>query len=223
MTRMEFVNVILHIDQYLSAWSVWMGPWLYVLVFAIIFAETGLIVTPFLPGDSLLFALGAMTTLGEGSLSLPTLCLLLTAAAFLGDNTNYLFGRYLGPKVFSKDDSILFHKKHLTRTQKFYEKYGVRAVLFARFLPILRTFIPFISGVAQMPHKKFLAYDIVGIIAWVNLFLLAGHFFGNLPGVKENFHYVILGIIVVSLIPVGIELVKILLSNAKKPNSLPQL
>jgi membrane-associated protein len=218
----DFVNLILHIDQSLSAWSLWMGPWLYVLVFAIIFAETGFIVTPFLPGDSLLFALGAMTTLEKGGLSLPVLCLLLTAAAFFGDNINFLFGRFIGPKVFSREDSFLFNKKHLTRTQGFYEKHGVKAVLFARFLPILRTFVPFISGVAQMPHRKFIAYDSIGIIAWVNLFLLTGHFFGNLPGVKENFHYVILGIIVVSLLPVGFELLKMAFA-ARKSGRFQQL
>lgn len=220
---MQFLHVILHIDQSLAAWSLWMGPWLYVLVFAIIFAETGLIVTPFLPGDSLLFALGAMTTLQQGSLSLGTLCLSLTLAAFFGDNINYLFGRKIGPKVFSKENSILFNKKHLLRTQSFYEKYGVRAVLFGRFIPIVRTFVPFISGVAQMEHKKFILFDSLGILAWINLFLLAGHFFGNLPGVKENFHYVVLGIIAVSLLPVAIELLKVLFATSKKPGNLPQL
>jgi|SRR6185312_8061874 len=215
MTPMEFLHVILHIDQSLAAWSLWMGPWLYVLVFVIIFAETGLIVTPFLPGDSLLFALGAMTTLAQGSLSLAILCLSLTFAAFLGDNINYSLGRIIGPRVFSKEDSFLFHKKHLLRTQSFYEKYGVRAVLFGRFIPIVRTFVPFISGVAQMPRKKFIFFDSLGILAWINLFLLAGHFFGNLPGVKKNFHYVVLGIIVVSLLPVTVELFKVMLSRSK--------
>jgi membrane-associated protein len=162
-----------------------------------------------------------MTTLEQGSLSLPLLCTGLTLAAMGGDNLNYLFGRKIGPKVFSKENSILFQKKHLLKTQKFYEKYGVRSVFLGRFIPIVRTFVPFITGVAQMPPKKFVLVDTIGAITWINAFLLAGHFFGNLPGVKEHFHYVVLAIIAVSLLPIGIEVLKVLFASKKTSNSLP--
>jgi membrane-associated protein len=204
---LEFVHIILHIDQYLAVWSQAMGPWLYVLMFAIIFAETGLIVTPFLPGDSLLFALGALTTMDSG-LDVWTLSISLMIAAFLGDNVNYKVGQYLGPKVFSKKDSRIFNQDHLQKTQRFYEKYGGKAIVLARFVPIVRTFVPFVAGVGQMKWANFLLYNIVGAVLWINIFLFAGHFFGNLPYIKRNFHVVILAVIVVSVLPIVIEFIR---------------
>lgn len=203
----EFIHVVLHIDQYLAAWSQAMGPWLYVLMFAIIFAETGLIVTPFLPGDSLLFALGALTAM-DGGPDVYAMSGLLMLAAFLGDNVNFRFGYYLGPKVFAKKDSKIFNQDHLQKTHIFYEKYGAKAVVLARFVPIVRTFVPFVAGVGKMDWKKFLFYNIFGAVIWINIFLFAGHFFGNLPSIKRNFHIVILAVIVVSVLPIVFEFVK---------------
>ena len=199
---MSFIDIVLHIDQYLSVWSQSMGPWLYVLIFFVIFAETGLVVTPFLPGDSLLFALGAMTTLEAGSLNFPLLSYLLVAAAFLGDNTNYFFGKYLGPKVFAAERSKLLNRKHLLKTQKFYEKHGSRTVIIARFMPIIRTFVPFVAGIGQMNYRKYITYSVFGAVLWTQLFLWAGRLFGNLPTVKSNFHIVIFAVIGLSVLPI---------------------
>jgi membrane-associated protein len=194
-------QVVIHIDQYLSIWSVTLGPWLYVLVFVIIFAETGLVVTPFLPGDSLLFALGAMTTLDAGALNFEMLSGILLVAAFTGDNTNYFFGKFIGPKVFSNEHSKFLNRKHLNKTQKFYNEYGSRAVIIARFMPIIRTFVPFVAGIGQMIYRKYISYSIFGAVLWTQLFLWAGRLFGNLPQVKSNFHIVIFAVIGLSFLP----------------------
>ncbi len=204
---MNLIEVVLHIDQYIAVWSQWMGPWLYVLMFAIIFAETGLVVTPILPGDSLLFALGALTAL-DGGLSLPLLSCLLLLAAFLGDNTNYFIGKKLGAKLFTKEDSKIFNKSYLLKTHSFYEKYGPKAVILARFVPIVRTFVPFVAGIGAMTWKRFIGFSLVGAILWINIFLFAGHYFGNLPVVKRNFHIVIFAVIGVSVLPIFIEWLK---------------
>lgn len=195
----QFIQMILHIDQHLLSWIGMFGPWIYVLMFLIIFCETGLVVTPFLPGDSLLFALGAMAALGDG-LDVWTLLISLTIAGILGDTVNYHIGKHLGPRVFS-EKSRFFKKEYLIHTQAFYDKWGAFTIVAARFAPIVRTFAPFVAGIGAMNYKKFLAYNVGGAIAWVFTFILAGYFFGNLPIVKRNFHIVIFGVIGISLLP----------------------
>lgn len=197
----DIIHVFLHLDQYLATWAVMMGPWLYVVLFLIVFAETGLVVTPFLPGDSLLFALGALTSLTEGGLSLGILSVLLVVAALLGDNVNYRVGNYLGPRVFQKEKSFFFSRKHLERTQEFYNKYGAQAVIMARFVPIVRTFVPFVAGVGRMYFPKYLSYSVIGAVLWTQIFLWAGHLFGDTPFVKRNFHIVIFAVIILSVLP----------------------
>ncbi|UYL10480.1 DedA family protein [Bdellovibrio sp. SKB1291214] len=196
----HLIDIILHLDQHLVQWMAYFGPWIYVIMFLVIFCETGLVVTPFLPGDSLLFALGALTTV-EGGLNLWILLSSLTIAGILGDTVNYHIGKYLGPKVF-EIDSRFFKKQYLIDTQNFYEKWGAFTIVAARFAPIVRTFAPFVAGIGSMKYKKFISYNVIGAILWVFIFILAGHFFGNLPIVKRNFHIVIFGVIGVSLIPV---------------------
>lgn len=196
----QFIDIILHLDQHLPEWIAYFGPWIYVIMFLIIFAETGLVVTPFLPGDSLLFALGAMTTF-DGGLNLWILLSSLIVAGILGDTVNYHIGYYFGPKAFDRHPK-LFKKEYLVQTQKFYERWGAFTIVAARFAPIVRTFAPFVAGIGSMQYRKFVSYNVIGAILWVGIFLLAGHFFGNLPVVKRNFHIVIFGVIGVSLIPV---------------------
>lgn len=207
----EFLDIILHLDQHLLSWIAFFGPWFYVIMFLIIFCETGLIVTPFLPGDSLLFALGALAAM-ENGLNVWLLLGLLTVAGILGDTVNYHVGKYLGPKVFERDSKI-FKKKYLDDTHAFYEKWGAFTVVAARFAPIVRTFAPFVAGIGAMEYRKFIAYNIAGAIAWVFIFILAGYFFGNLPVVKRNFHIVIFGVIFVSLLPMIVPWMKSKLSK----------
>jgi membrane-associated protein len=178
-----------------------LGPWTYLLLFAIIFCETGLVVTPFLPGDSLLLAIGAVAAIPGSPLSLPLLLILLFAAAICGDNANYWIGNRVGPRVFKYEHSRLFNKKYLLRAQEFYEKYGGKAIVLARFVPIIRTFAPFVAGIGKMNYRWFLFYSVTGGAAWVLIFVLGGYAFGNLPVVKTNFHLVIFGVIFVSLLP----------------------
>ena len=194
------IDIFLHLDQHLAQWLQWLGPLTYILLFMIIFAETGLVVTPFLPVDSLLFAAGALTAI-EGGLDLSTLLISLTIAGILGDGVNYHVGKFLGPKVFSRNYRFL-KKEHLEQTQSFYQRYGSFTIVAARFAPIVRTFAPFIAGVAEMPYRRFVTFNILGAIAWVFIFVLAGHYFGQAPVVKKNFQYIILGIIFVSLLPI---------------------
>ena len=196
---MQFIDIVLHIDQHIAEWIAFFGPWFYVLMFLIIFAETGLVVTPFLPGDSLLFALGAFTVV-EGGLDLSVILISLTIAGILGDTVNYHIGKYVGPKVF-ETNSRTFKKKYLTQTEEFYDRWGVFTIVAARFAPIVRTFAPFVAGIGGMNYRKFVTYNIFGAVVWVFTFVLAGHFFGNLPIVKRNFHIVIFGVIGVSLLP----------------------
>jgi membrane-associated protein len=202
---MELIQLILHLDQTLLSWSQWMGPWLYLVLFLIIFAETGLIVTPFLPGDSLLFAVGALTVLPGSPLDPWVLVPLLMSGALLGDNLNYAVGKWLGPQVFSREDSRIFNRKHLDRTSLFCQRHGGRAVIFARFMPIVRTFVPFVAGVGKMTYSQFISKSLLGAFLWINIFIWAGRFFGNLPAVKTNFHIVIFGVIGVSLLPLAYE------------------
>ncbi len=201
-----FVDIFLHLDQHLVEWTTTMGPWLYVLLFAVVFAETGLVVTPFLPGDSLLFAVGAITALPGTPVELVPVCVLLIVAGILGDAVNYSVGRRLGPKVFNSETSVWLNKQHLLRAQAFYEKYGGKTIIFARFVPIVRTFAPFVAGIGHMTYRRFATFNVVGAFAWVLIFVVLGHFCGNLPAVRKNFQYVILGIIVLSVLPAAWEI-----------------
>jgi membrane-associated protein len=196
------LDMFLHVDRHLVEFAATYGIWVYALLFLIIFLETGVVVTPFLPGDSLLFATGALAA--AGVLDVVTILALLSAAAILGDNMNYAIGRALGPRVF-KENSRFLKREHLLRTQRFYEKHGRKAVVIARFVPIVRTFAPFVAGVGRMRYPRFLAFDIGGGLTWVWSFGLLGYFFGNHPLVKENFGLAIVAVIVISLLPVAFE------------------
>ena len=199
------LDIMLHAREHLEANIQAWGPWTYVLLFAIILCETGLVVTPFLPGDSLLFAAGALAAIYPESLSITLLLVLLSIAAVIGDTLNYAIGRWLGPKAFTIDKWFLKHE-HLERTQAFYEKHGGKTIVLARFVPIVRTFAPFVAGVGKMNYPTFLFYNVVGGIAWVLICTLAGYFFGNMPVVKENFELVVVGIVVVSVLPLAWEM-----------------
>lgn len=201
-----FIDFILHIDQYLSIIIQTYNIWTYAILSIIIFLETGLVATPFLPGDSLLFAAGSFASLG--ALNLCILLVLMAISAIIGDSVNYSIGRYIGPKVFKSESSIFLNKKYLLRTQEFYHKHGKKTIFLARFVPIIRTFAPFIAGIGQMKYTEFLKYNIIGAISWTFLFILGGYFFGNLPIVQENFSLVLIAIIIISFIPVIIEIIK---------------
>ena len=199
------VDFILHIDEHLNSIIAQYGTWTYVILFAIIFVETGLVVMPFLPGDSLLFAAGAFAS--RGSLNPFVLSVLLSIAAVLGDTVNYWIGRYIGPRVF-RTESRFLNRRHLARAQEFYERHGGKAIVFARFVPIVRTFAPFVAGVGVMNYPRFLFYNVMGGIAWIMLFVWAGYFFGNIPAVERNFELVIFAIIGLSVLPMVIEYLK---------------
>jgi membrane-associated protein len=206
---MDFVrsvmDLFLHLDQHLNRIVTDYGIWTHLILFAIVFAETGLVVTPFLPGDSLLFAAGALAALG--SLDLWLLVVLLVGAAILGDTVNYWVGAWIGPRAFSGNVRFL-RKDYLERTHAFYEKHGGKTIILARFVPIIRTFAPFVAGVGAMSYPKFITYNIVGALLWVGLFVPLGYFFGNMPMVKENFSLVILAIIALSVMPIAVEAIK---------------
>jgi len=191
------------------------GPWLYVLLFAIIFAETGLVVTPFLPGDSLLFAAGAVTAVPGSPVHLGWLATLLIVAAILGDAVNYAVGHYIGPKVFTAENSRLLNRKHLLRAHEFYEKYGGVTIILARFIPIVRTFAPFVAGVGTMHYPRFALYNVTGAFIWVLLFLVGGWWFGGLESVQENFKLVIVAIIVISVLPGVVEYLRARAANKR--------
>jgi membrane-associated protein len=192
------IDMVLHVDRHLLEVATTYGPWIYVVLFLIVFFETGVVVTPFLPGDSLLFATGALA--GAGVIDVVGVLTLLTAAAVIGDNTNYFIGRVVGPRVFTEHRRFLKHE-YLLRTQSFYEKHGGKTVVIARFMPIIRTFAPFVAGVGRMHYPRFLAFDVGGGILWVWSFGLLGYFFGSQPVIKENFGLAIIGVIVISLLP----------------------
>lgn len=207
------IDFILHIDQHLVDIVSNYKTWTYLILFIIIFAETGFVVTPFLPGDSLLFAAGAIIAKPESNLSIVLTCILLIVAAILGDLVNYHIGKYIGPKAFSGKYRLL-KKEYLEKTQQFYYKHGGKTIIYARFIPIIRTFAPFVAGIGTMSYLRFAAYNVVGGIAWVVSFLLLGYFFGGLPVVKDNFTYVIFGIIIVSVLPPVFEVIR---ERRKKP------
>ncbi|HOE34084.1 MAG TPA: DedA family protein, partial [Smithella sp.] len=191
------------------------GIWAYVIMFLVIFCETGLVVTPILPGDSLLFALGAFAA--QGALNIEILLISLCIAAVAGDTVNYSIGKFLGPKVFHYPDSRFFKREYLVRTHQFYEKHGGKTIIIARFIPIIRTFAPFVAGIGTMKYLRFISYNVVGGISWICLFLLAGYYFGGIPAVKRNFTLVIIAIIIISVMPGVIEYVrqKYFVSRAK--------
>lgn len=202
-TILHFLDVLLHLNRHLAEFVQNYGPWVYLLLFLIVFCETGLVVTPILPGDSLLFAVGALCGIGVMDLSLSGV--LLVGAAILGDTVNYAIGYRVGPKIFRKQTSRWLNPKHLDRTHEFMERYGAKAIVLARFAPILRTFAPFVAGIGKMTYFRFMTYNVVGGIAWVAGFLLAGYFFGNIPAVKRNFTFVIFAIIILSILPIVVE------------------
>ncbi|MGB6188613.1 MAG: DedA family protein [Aeromonas molluscorum] len=203
---LSLVDFILHIDVHLKALFADYGVWIYAILFLIIFCETGLVVMPFLPGDSLLFAAGALTV--DSALDVHLLSALLVLAAVLGDLTNYTLGRLFGERLFSRSDSRLFRQDHLHQTHAFFARHGGKAIIIARFAPIVRTFAPFVAGMGKMSYPRFMAFNGVGALCWVLAFVYVGHFFGNLPLVKENFTLLIFVIIVISLLPMVIAAVR---------------
>ena len=206
-------DLFVHLDQHLAVLLQQYGAWVYLLLFAIIFCETGLVVTPFLPGDSLLFIAGALAA--GGGIDVHLLALVLVAAAVLGNTVNYSIGRFIGPKVFHWEDSRFFNKRALERAHAFYEKHGGKTIIITRFVPILRTFAPFVAGIARMTYLNFTVYNVAGALAWVLLLLYAGYWFGNVPFVKQNLTWVILGIIVLSVTPLAFEYVRQRLKGAR--------
>ncbi|MCX5852059.1 MAG: DedA family protein [Deltaproteobacteria bacterium] len=203
----QFVDIFIHLDKNISLVLQTFGVWTYLIVFLIIFCETGFVVTPILPGDSLLFGLG--TFAARGDLDVVWLILLLSVAAVGGDTVNYAIGKYVGPRVFTQKDSRVFKKEYLDRTHKFYEKYGGITIIVARFMPIVRTFAPFVAGIGRMSYVRFfLSYNVIGGISWILLFITGGYYFGNLPFVKANFTFVIIAIIIISMLPGIIEYVR---------------
>ena len=203
----------MHLDKHLNTVIQNYGAWTYMILFLIIFCETGLVIMPILPGDSLLFAAGAIAAMG--SLDPVWLFGLLTIAAIAGDTLNYSIGHYLGPKVFQLEDSRFFKKEYLERTHQFYERHGGKTIIIARFMPIIRTFAPFVAGVGRMTYLNFIAYNVVGGILWIGLFIFGGYMFGNIPAVKQNFTLVIMGIILISILPGVIEFLRHRYGKAK--------
>ncbi len=203
---LDFFN---NLPAYLQAWAASYGTGLYIILFLIIFCETGLVVTPILPGDSLLFATGALLALGLPGLDVWVMIALLIVAAVLGDFVNYHVGKWVAPRIFSDGKEVRWlNRKHLLKTQEFYEKHGGKAIILARFVPIIRTYAPFVAGMGSMDTKKFLSFNVIGGVVWISSFILLGYFFGNIPVVKTNFQYVILAIIVLSVLPIVFEFVK---------------
>ncbi|HJQ69959.1 MAG TPA: DedA family protein [Blastocatellia bacterium] len=215
------IDFFLHLDQHLGELIRDYGLWTYFILFLIIFCETGLVVTPFLPGDSLLFAAG--TFAARGDLSVWWLFILLTVAAIIGDTVNYWIGHYVGPKIFYKENVRFLNKKHLERTHAFYEKYGGKTIIIARFIPIIRTFAPFVAGIGSMTYWRFITYNVVGGVLWVGICVFAGFFFGNIEIVQRNFSLVVIAIIFISVLPVIIEFIRHRMGRAKAaaPESAP--
>lgn len=208
------VDFVLHVDKHLMTLTQAYGLWTYLILFVIVFCETGLVVTPFLPGDSLLFAAGAIAALG-GGVDVAILCLVLVAAAFLGDTVNFHVGKYLGPKVLHKENARFLKREYLDRTHAFFVKYGGLTIIYARFVPIVRTFAPFMAGLGTMSYGRFIVYNATGGAVWVALFVGAGYFFGQLPFIQKNFSLVALAIIILSVVPIAIETIRH--RRARKP------
>ncbi|MCE1238360.1 MAG: DedA family protein [Azonexaceae bacterium] len=204
----QFIDIVMHLDQYLAVLVQQYGLWIYAILFFIVFAETGFVVFPFLPGDSLLFVAGALAALGEGGMDLPTLMVVLIVAAVLGNTVNYAIGRHFGPRVFQWENSRFFNQAALQKTHAFYEVHGGKTLIISRFLPLLRTFAPFVAGIGAMSWRKFSLFNLIGAVAWVVSLCAAGYWLGNLPWVKQNLSLLIVGIIVVSLVPAAIGLLQ---------------
>jgi membrane-associated protein len=202
----ELFHTLLHLDQVLPQWCAEYGPWIYALLFLVVFCETGLVVTPFLPGDSLLFAAGAVAAAAPESLNVHLLVCLLIVAAVIGDGVNYHLGALLGDRV--RHGNRFIKKQHLDRTHEFYEKYGAKTIIIARFVPIVRTFAPFVAGIGRMSYGKFLTYNVVGAVVWVVSLTYAGYALGNIPFVKKNFEFIVLGIIFLSILPAVFEILR---------------
>ena len=202
----KLIDFVLHIDRHLAEIIAQYGTWTYAVLFLIIFAETGIVIVPFLPGDSLLFAAGAFCAKPETGLNVHLMAALLFVAAFIGDTVNYWIGAKVGPVVFKRNDSIFLRKKHLEQAHAFFEKYGGRAIVLARFVPIVRTFVPFVAGIGGMRYSQFIAYNAIGAFVWIYFFAYAGFWFGNQPFVQKNFKLVILAIIIVSVVPIIVEI-----------------
>lgn len=201
----KLIDFVLHLDVHLNALIATYQLWTYLILFLVIFCETGLVVTPFLPGDSLLFAAGALAATPGSPLRVHWLFLILTAAAVIGDTVNYWIGHAVGPKIFSQKKVRFLKKEHLEKTHAFYEKYGGITIILARFIPIIRTFAPFVAGIGRMTYWRFISFNVIGGIAWVAIFIFGGYFFGNLPFVRRNFTVVIVAIILISVIPAVVE------------------
>jgi membrane-associated protein len=214
-----FIDFFLHLDEHLAEFVSQYGTWTYAVLFIIIFCETGLVVTPILPGDSLLFAAGAMAALD--ALNPHVLFVLLSVAGILGDSVNYMIGHLLGPKVFHYENARFLKKEYLDRTHRFFEKYGGKTIIIARFVPIVRTFAPFVAGVGAMSYGKFIVFNVAGGLLWVALFVYGGYFFGNIPVVKDHFEVVILAIIFLSILPGIIEYIRHRLEAAKAKTATP--
>ena len=204
----NLIDLFLHLDKHLNEVIQDYGLWTYLILFLIVFCETGLVVTPILPGDSLLFAAGALAATAGSPLSVGLLFVLLAIAAIVGDTVNYWIGAYVGPKVFRQEKSRFFKKEYLLRTQKFYERYGAKTIIIARFIPIVRTFAPFVAGIGTMNYLRFITYNIVGGILWVGICLFAGYFFGRIEIVNKNFSLVVLAIIFISILPILVEVLR---------------
>jgi membrane-associated protein len=209
----KLIDIVLHVDQYLGALAEEYGVWLYVILFLIVFCETGLVVTPFLPGDSVLFAVGALSA--AGVLNICVAVPLFVAASSLGDNTNYWIGRWIGPRAFHFPKSVVFNPEYLKKAHAFYEKYGARTMAFSRFLPIIRTFAPFAAGVAAMDYRRFLTFDSVGALAWGSSITLLGYWFGNHELIRRNFSLVIVAIIVITCVPIVVEALRAWLARRR--------
>jgi len=202
----QLIDFVLHIDKHLGELIIQYGIWSYLILFVIIFAETGFVFTPFLPGDSLLFAAGTFAAIGSFNITL--LIIVLALAAIAGDTVNYWIGNYIGPKIFKKDKIRFLKKEHLQRTHEFYERHGGKTIIIARFIPIIRTFAPFVAGIGSMTYLRFISYNIFGGILWVLLFVFTGFYFGNLPFVKSNFSFVIMAIVIISVLPGVYEFIR---------------
>jgi membrane-associated protein len=211
----QFFNFILHIDQHMVTFVSLYGTWVYAILFLIIFCETGLIVIAFLPGDSLIFATGAIASTAMDALNIHLLFITLVTASVLGNGVNYLIGKFIGPKIFRSSNSLLFNKKHLMNAHRFYEQYGGKTIIIARFIPILRTFAPFVAGIGYMQYRQFFIYNLIGALLWIGTLLYVGYLFGNLPFIKAHFSTVVLAVIAVSLLPPVLEVLRRRYSSAQ--------
>lgn len=215
----QLIDFILHIDKHLALLTAQYGVWVYVILFIVVFCETGLVVTPFLPGDSLLFAAGAITAASNGALNIYLIIVVLLAAAVIGDAVNFAIGQFFGEKLFANPHSRIFKQEYLQKTHAFYEKYGGKTIILARFIPIVRTFAPFVGGMGKMRYGQFLRYNIIGAFLWVVSITTLGYLFGNVPTVKNNFGLVVIAIIIISLLPMLFEIGKaMMVKRQQQPN-----